>query len=115
MGSSKVIYIRGPMTGLPGHNFNAFNEAADLLTGAGFGVVNPVDLNAHLGTDKDWHVYIRNDIRALCDCDGLALLPGWEDSNGAHLELHLAHRMGLKVRPLIDWLQIAEAVSDGSL
>lgn len=91
------IYISGPMTGLPDYNFPAFNEAARKLRTLGFAVVNPVELNAHLGTDADWHVYLRNDIRALCDCDVVALLPGWEDSNGAHLELHLAHRMGLKV------------------
>ena len=40
---------------------------------------------------------MRTDIKALCDCDSIILLPGWEKSNGAHLELHIAHRIGLEI------------------
>ena len=47
---------------------------------------------------------MRADIKALCDCTHLVLLPGWENSNGAHLELHIAHRIGLKVQQLADAL-----------
>lgn len=90
-------YISGPMTGVADYNFPAFNRAAADLRSLGLEVVNPVELNEHLGTEADWHEYLRNDIKALCDCTHLVLLPGWEDSNGAHLELHLAHRLGLKV------------------
>lgn len=89
------IYISGPMSGLPELNFPAFHDAAEKLRGKGFDAVNPAELNAEL--DADWHYYMRNDIKALCDCDALALLPGWEKSSGAQLELHIAHRLGLDV------------------
>ena len=39
--ASKRIYISGPMTGMPEHNFPAFHAAADRLRKAGWSVVNP--------------------------------------------------------------------------
>lgn len=89
------IYISGPMTGLPDSNFPAFHAAAEQLRAKGLEVVNPAEINAETG--GRWQDYLKEDIKALCDCDALALLPGWMNSNGAHLELHLAHRLGLKI------------------
>ena len=40
---------------------------------------------------------MRKDIKLLCECDTILLLPGWEKSKGAHLELHIAHRIGMEV------------------
>lgn len=91
----KRIYISGPMTGLPEFNFPAFYDAARQLREMGFDAVNPAEINAETG--GDWHEYLKADIKALCDCDTLVLLPGWEKSQGAHLELHLAHRLRLDV------------------
>ena len=56
--------------------------------------VNPHDL---CQPEWDWSKCMRADIRALCDCDAIYMLPGWEKSNGAQLELHIAHRLGLIV------------------
>lgn len=92
-----TIYISGPMTGLPELNFPAFNAAAAALRALGHAVVNPADLNP---AGASWQACLRADIKALCDCDTLALLPGWEGSPGAHLELHVAHRLGLLVVPM---------------
>lgn len=89
------VYLSGPMTGLPELNFPAFHEAAARLRGQGLTVVNPAEINP--GADKSWHACMRADIKALCDCDAIALLPGWQRSDGAHLELHVGHRIGLEV------------------
>lgn len=91
----KCIYISGPMTGIPEHNFPAFHAAAKRLRELGYEVVNPAEIDSETG--KDWHFYLRADIKALCDCDILALLPGWESSKGAHLELHIAHRLCMEI------------------
>lgn len=40
---------------------------------------------------------MRNDLKALLDCDALALLDGWQQSAGAHLEMHVAHRVGMEI------------------
>ena len=83
------------MTGLPDINFPAFNAAAATLRGRGLDVVNPAEINPD--ETMGWQECMRADIKALCDCDTIALLPGWEGSKGAHLELHVAHRLGLTV------------------
>lgn len=89
------VYISGPMSGLPDLNFPAFNAAAERLRALGIDAINPAEINPE--SEMTWAACMRADIKALCDCDALALLPGWEDSRGAHLELHLAHRLEMKV------------------
>lgn len=108
------LYVSGPMTGLPDLNFPAFHAAAQALRTQGFEVVNPAELNPD--PTAAWDQCMRADIKALCDCDGLALLGGWENSKGAHLELHIAHRIGIKVRTLEAWLsdQFADVPSEAA-
>lgn len=91
-----TIYISGPMTGMPDLNYPAFNAEAARLRALGYAVVNPVEINPDGHTP--WHECLRKDLKALCDCDTLVLLPGWEKSSGSHLELHVAHRLGLTIR-----------------
>lgn len=92
------LYISGPMTGLPDNNFPAFNRAAAALRSQGYAVVNPAELNPE--GSKTWHECMRVDIRELCTCQGLVLLPGWQRSQGAQLELQIAHRLALVIRTI---------------
>lgn len=106
----KRIYLSGPMTGLPDLNFPAFHAAAAALRAKGCDVVNPAEIN--IDGEKTWHACMRADIKALCDCDEIAMLPGWENSNGAHVELNLAHRLGMRVvmlEALIDEIYVGVA------
>lgn len=98
----KRVYVSGPMTGIPQHNFPAFNSASALLRDKGYQVVNPAEINPHPGKDS-WERCRRNDIRALCECDAIALLPGWESSKGAHLEVHLGHRLGMSISTIQEY------------
>jgi len=90
------IYIAGPMTGHPDHNFPAFHAAAERLRKAGWDVVNPAE-NFDGRTDLPRETYLRADVGLLVQCDAIALLPGWEESRGAKLEYLLARELGLKV------------------
>jgi hypothetical protein len=97
------------MTGLPDLNFPAFHAAAALFRGMGVEVVNPAEINpipqeeTAYPTQKDFYLAcLRADIKALCDCTAIALLPDWGRSSGAHLELHVAHRLGLEVYTLAE-------------
>jgi hypothetical protein len=91
----KRVYISGPMTGLPELNFPAFHAEAQRLRGIGLEVVNPAELNQNPAAT--WNDCMRTDLKALLDCDTLALLPGWQKSSGAHLEMHVAHRVGIEI------------------
>ena len=91
----RTIYISGPMTGRPSLNFPAFNAEAARLRALGYTVINPAEINPDEG--MSWHDCMRADIRALMDCDTVATLPGWLNSSGAHLEVHIAHRVGMRI------------------
>lgn len=92
---AKRIYISGPMTGLPLLNFPAFDAEDARLTALGYDVVNPTKLNPDPTTS--WHECMRRDLAELLTCDALALLDGWQQSSGAHLEMHVAHRVGIEI------------------
>jgi len=91
----KSIYISGPMTGHPELNFPAFHDAAAELRAAGCTVINPAEHDE--APDKEWHEYLRKDIKLLMDCTHVVLLPGWENSKGARLEVHIALELGMTV------------------
>ncbi len=99
------LYVSGPMTGRPDLNRPAFHAAATQLRGAGYAVVNPAELNPE--PDKPWEACMRVDIKALMDCDGVALLPGWPESRGATLEVHIALRIGMALGSVGHWIQLA--------
>ena len=102
----KRIYVSGPMSGLPESNFPAFHAEAARLRALGYEVVNPAEINVgqepcavsnKAAWDDFYNRCMRADIREMMDCDAIALMPGWERSKGAHLELHIAHRVGMRV------------------
>lgn len=95
------IYIAGPMTGIDKYNFPAFDAAAQDLRDMGFHPVSPADIDRAHGFDPtdpreqaEMHTNLRDiisrDVSALLDCDGLALLPGWQRSLGARAEVAVA-------------------------
>lgn len=98
------IYIAGPCTGIPNENKPAFLAAELQLRGLGLDPVNPTTLPGHASHDQSWESFMRVDIPALCTCEAVALLPGWENSRGANAEHFNATLLRMDVRPLADWL-----------
>jgi len=92
-----MIYIAGPMSGMPDLNFPAFHAEAGRLRARGFVVVNPAEINP----DKSmpWHDCMLRDIAELVKCHAIRLLPGWESSSGARIEEIIALHLGLTVFP----------------
>lgn len=86
-------YLSGPMSGIEDNNFPAFHKWAALLRTQGHDVISPAEIQ-EAGT---WELCLRTDMREMLECEAIALMPGWENSKGANLELHVAHRVGMKV------------------
>lgn len=92
----KKIYLSGPMSGLPDQNFPAFHAAAAALRAKGLQVVNPAEITP--AGENTYENCLRADVKELCDCHTIALLPGWQNSDGAHLvELYLAKWFGMRI------------------
>lgn len=96
------LYVSGPMSGCKDYNFPAFDLAEASLLEAGFEVENPATKGVIDGWD--WHDYLRYDIKQMMDCQGLALLPGWNNSRGARVEVDLARALDMPVRLVNAWL-----------
>lgn len=100
----EMIYVSGPMTGIPLNNVPAFNEAAAKLRKKGYRVVNPAELDAGEPCTT-WEECLRRDIRALSRCTGIATLPGWTKSRGANLEVYIGKALSFDVHPLTHFLK----------
>lgn len=95
-----LVYLSGPMTGQPEYNYPAFAEAAAGLRAAGFHIINPAE-TAGGTTHLPRSTYLRIDIGYVMAADAIALMPGWEESNGAKLEVMVAQAMDLPVYELL--------------
>lgn len=100
------LYIAGPMRGILHYNFPAFRDAAAKLRAWGYEVLSPAEMDKDIygwddyPTDADLerdafdiNEALARDLAAIEKCDGVALLPGWETSEGVKTEL--AHARGL--------------------
>jgi hypothetical protein len=100
------VYIAGPMSGHPEHNFPAFRRAAADLRRRGYEVLSPVELDEAEGYDPSqglepgqYAEFLARDIDRIASdgIEAIALLPGWEKSKGVAAELAFARATGLKV------------------
>jgi hypothetical protein len=90
------IYISGKITGLKNYK-KRFNKAEKHLKKRGFEVVNPVTVGEALPENSDWSKYMKLDIRAMLDCQGVYLLDNWQDSKGAVFEASVARTCGMEI------------------
>lgn len=120
------IYISGGITGVADAR-ERFNSASFELSLLGYDPLNPFTViptpeqcdgscvryvsgpNPHdeEAVKNGGHSYaciLDHDVKALFSCDGMALLPGWENSRGARMELQAAmsHENLIVVKSL-DW------------
>lgn len=102
------VYLAGPMSGLPDHGIPAFREATARLLELGHHVISPVELDERDGFDpttdvtpgsEQWIAFLARDVAIVVapSVDAIVVLPGWEDSRGARLEVHVARELGKPV------------------
>lgn len=102
---SKRIYISGPITGVENwqENFNLAEQELLKMDGAFF-VANPVTLSQNVekqfalqDSAPSYADYMAYDIKVLCDCDTICMLPHWQNSKGAKLEYEIAKALDMAV------------------
>jgi len=97
--AEKKIYVSGPITGIPEDNYPNFVAAAQSLYELGYRkIVVPHDLfRDHDPKALQWSDYMRGCIKEMMDCEALITIPGWEESNGAKLEVYICNALNIPV------------------
>lgn len=103
------IYVCGPMRGIPGFNFPAFDQAAMQLRALGWEVISPAEMDRDDGFDPNAphspeeiaglkRTFMLRDLGAIArHCTAIFRLPGWEKSAGVKPELALAKFLDLLI------------------
>lgn len=96
-----VVYLSGKMTGLAKSEYEKrFNRAEDFYTSCGFTVINPCRIAEEVEKENpkaSYEDYMKADLNALSGCTHIAMLDGWEDSNGAKREKAEAERLDIEI------------------
>lgn len=100
----QVAYLAGPMRGIHEYNFPAFYAAAAALRAHGLDVWSPAENDVNQDgfdpakdTAHPMRHYMKRDLPAVLNADMVCVLPGWEKSQGAQLEVHVARACGIPV------------------
>jgi hypothetical protein len=90
--TNKTVYLSGGITGVYDY-IGAFAEAKKAVAAAGARVIiNP----AELPSGWDWGHYMAACLGVLRCADCVVMLPGWQASKGACIEIKHAMRRGIK-------------------
>lgn len=126
------LYVAGTISGDP-RPFNVkkalFYDAADVLRARGYDTLVPLDVANDLCLYRDaeecglhtgrktagvqqnahsWECLLRNDLVHALQCDGVALIPGWEVSPGVRLEFATLTAVGVPARPVDAWEPVGQ-------
>lgn len=103
------LYVVGPITGMKDRNYPAFREAERQLKAVGYDVESPVqDGDENKSESSDYNFFMRRGITQLCQCDGIAFLPGATNSVGAVREIMIGQWIGITSQPIDAWLSFAK-------
>lgn len=89
----KKVYIAGPMSGLPDENRKSFHVVDVKLSNKGIAVLNPALLPDGLEQSE----YMDICCAMVRSVDMVFMLKGWQNSEGAMAEYHLAKKLGKKI------------------
>lgn len=95
------IFVSGPMTGFPNHNFDHFQKIEDRLRAKGHDVISgrllfqSEIINGRTRTHAE---YQRSALKLMLafEADAIAQLSGWEQSSGATGEAAVALNLGME-------------------
>jgi hypothetical protein len=90
------LYLSGPMTGVENFNHELFNKVAAEFRMVGFEVCSPSEFFDG-DTSREREEYMREAFKYLLEADTVVILPGWEQSKGARIEITVAQELGLNL------------------
>jgi len=107
--SARRLYLAGPIRGI--RNFKErFAFAAGRLRHEGYAVFNPVEQDDFfdlVGLPGNVALYLEHDLAWVCRwAEGVALLRGWDRSDGAQAEYYAARACGKRTWILPDEFQL---------
>lgn len=82
-------YLAGPMTGIPNFNYPLFKEVVEYLRKHDYEMVCPTEAVNNIEGTLPYHECLQKDLAALLTCRRIFMLPGWNKSRGATLEVFL--------------------------
>lgn len=93
-----LVYLGGPMSSYAdsGYNYDEFRRCAANLRDLGFDVLNPAE-TAGGATHLPRETYMHVDIGYVRASEAVVVMPGWENSKGAKLEMIVATSLGKPV------------------
>lgn len=117
MTTIQTVYTAGPMRNRPYYNAHAFAKVAEKLRYTGYEVISPSELDRDAGLNLglyptgteplpegfDLPTLIRRDLDAIDRADVVVVLPGWEFSTGAGVEVAYARFVG---KPILSVAEI---------
>ena len=100
-------YISGGISGVPDYQ-DRFAVADQMVFGMGLDPVNPLAIQACpddqcFGDQAErfnghtWSCWLRHDLIELLRCGHIFMLPGWQYSQGARLEMRTALDVGINI------------------
>lgn len=105
-----IVYIAGPVTGIPDLNLAAFEGAKALVRARGLTPLSPRDIPIVEG--GSWEYYMRKALQMMLTADVALFLPGWESSKGARFERSLAEMLDMPIWDFEIWRR--RGVPDGA-
>jgi hypothetical protein len=98
----QVIYISGPVSSAKSLEAakRVFESAQLMLLSAGCAVFNPIHIEWPIDPLKEealWQYFMHFCVRAIPECDGILMLPDWQNSEGAKWEHKIAEALGLSI------------------
>lgn len=111
------LYVSGPVTGIEDGNLAAFESVQKELEAAGYLTDKPHDLVDREDSHETAMLLCVNELTGRTQkpgirhpvprYDGVALIEGWEQSEGAKLEKAVAEACGMPCKTVDEWLEVA--------
>lgn len=92
---SSLIYLCGPITGMPNGNRSLFEKAERWYLNRKHTIINPHDVASYLG-DVPEHLIVKDELASITTLvDYIALLPGWKNSRYGMVEVAVGLACGI--------------------